>query len=168
MRKPALLRHLILSPLICAFLAGGVVSQSLRIDSKRPSVYLTFKDFVKQAASEAHQTEGVRLVLHNNTRWPILFGEWLEPVRWSDVPMGYVIEMEDGSFAVRRHVDVVTRGKLLPGKTISFIVPREDFPKNSRIYVEFEFSWELSKGQRLPDRTVHRAYFFSSDLPRWP
>jgi hypothetical protein len=133
-----------------------------------PWRYLTFQGFVKKTASEAHPSEGARLVLHNNTRWPIYYGKWLEPTLPRDVAMGYVMELEDGCFAVRRHVDVVTTGRLSPGKAVSFTVPREDFSKISRIYVEFDFSWELDQGERDNDEAVHRAYFRSNQLPRWP
>ena len=81
--------------------------------------------------------------------------------------MIYTIELETGCRDTRRHLDVVTGGKLLPGKTVSFTVPQEDFPKDSEIFVEFDFSWELVKGERVRNEAVHRAYFFSNDL-HWP
>ena len=61
-----------------------------------------------------------------------------------------------------------TEGKLLPGKSVNFTVPQEDFPKCSQLFVDFDFSWELSRGERLRDEVVHRTYFLSIDLPRWP
>jgi len=144
------------------------VSQGQKVNRKRPSVYLTFQGFVKKTADEAYPSEGARLILHNNTQWPIQYGKWLDPALRDDVAMIYTIELEAGCRDDRMHVDVVTRGELLSGKTVSFVIPRENLPKKSEIYVEFNFSWELSKGERVRHEAVHRAYFLSSDLPPWP
>ena len=170
MRKPTLLRGLIVRLLSGPLVLLGTVSpsQSQKLNPKLPAVYITFKELVNKTASEANPSKGARLVLHNNTRWSIRYGEWLEPALPGDVALIYTLELEDGRLAPSRHLDVVTRGKLLPGKTITFTVPREDFPKNSQLFVEFDFSWELSKGERLRDEAVHRAYFLSIDMPRWP
>jgi hypothetical protein len=149
-------------------LFGTKTTQGQKIDRQHPGVYLTFQRFVKKTADEAYPTEGARLVLHNNTRWPIFYGKWIEPVLPRDIAMAYMIETEAGCFAGGRHVDVVTSGLLSPGRTVSFTVPRGDFPKNTRIYVEFGFSWELDHGERDSDEAVHRAYFRSNQLPRWP
>lgn len=82
--------------------------------------------------------------------------------------MIYNIEREDGSIVQRRHVEVVTSSKLLPGKTVSFTVPREDFLKDSKIFVKFDFSWEFVQGRRGSEEALHRAYFRSDRLARWP
>jgi len=80
--------------------------------------------------------------------------------------MIYTIELPTGCRDVRRHVEVVTRGKLLAGKTASFVVRREDFSNGSAIYVGFQFSWETDHGSKVRGEAIHRAYFFASDLPR--
>jgi hypothetical protein len=149
-------------------LFGTETTQGQKIDRQRAGVYLTFQRFVKQTADDAYPSQGARLILHNNTRWPIYYGKWFEAVLPGDVAMIYNIEQEDGAVALRRHVEVVASGKLLPGKTVSFTVPQEDFLKNSEIFVRFDFSWELSQGERDSDEAVHRAYFRSNQLPRWP
>lgn len=71
----------------------------------------------------------------------------------------------DGCNIGRRHLDVVTGGRLMPGRSVSFTVPREDFPEGSKIYVRFVFSWELDNDHEFPGEAEHRAYFYSSDLP---
>ena len=153
--------------LLLVFVAVSM-AKGQKVNSRLPSVYLTFSGFVKRIGDATHQLEGARLVLHNNTRWPIIYREWLDPVLSGDVPMGYTVELADGSFTGRKHVDVVTSGTLLPGKTVSFVVPKEDLPEASKVYVEFEFSWELDEGKTVTDEVVHRAYFRSRDLPTWP
>jgi hypothetical protein len=169
MRNPTVPRCLMLGGLCCALMLFGTVrTQGQKINSKHPGVYLTFQRFVEKTASEAYPSEGARLVLHNNTRWPIYYGKWLEPALPGDIAMIYNLELEDGSIALRRHVEVVTSGKLLPGTTVSFTVPREDFPKSSKIFIRFDFSWELSHGERDSNEAVHRAYFRSNQLLDWP
>jgi hypothetical protein len=171
MRTASPLRRLILNGIACTLILSGIVTipQAQKLNRNRPGVYLTFKEFVKKTASEAYPSEGARLVLHNNTRWPVYYGEWLEPTLPGDVAMIYTIEMvEDGCSVIRRHTDIVTKGKLMPGGSVSFTVPREDFPKNSVISLTFNYSWELMREERLPRESRHRAYFNPKDLPAWP
>jgi hypothetical protein len=169
MRRPTLSYRLLLNGLFCALLlAGGMTaSQAQKLNTKRPSVFLSFGEFVKKTADVAYPSEGARLVLHNNTRWPIYYQKNYDPTAGA-ASIIYIIELEDGKRDVRNRVDVVSTGKLMPGKTLSFVVPRRDFPRGSEIYVEFNFSWELDQGERVRREAVHRAYFLSSDLPSWP
>jgi hypothetical protein len=150
---------------VLALVAVGTSAQKL--DAKKPSAYLTFKEFVRGRGSQS-PSQMARFVLHNNSRWPIQYGEWMEPALPRDVALIYTVELENGCFGGRRHIDVVTTRKLMPGKSVSFAVPREDLPKYSELFIAFNFSWELTKGNRLRDEVVHRAYFLSIDLPRWP
>jgi hypothetical protein len=109
----------------------------------------------------------VRLFLHNNTRWTIESISVYEPfIEGGQVR--YTIELEDGCREKRLYSDVVLGMRLLPGKAISFVVPQEDFPKGSQIYVTFNYSWELSEGIPHGNEAVHRAYFRANDLPEWP
>jgi hypothetical protein len=139
------------------------VAYSQKIDRKRPVVYLEFEQFIKNTSEP--NTEGVRLTLRNNSIWPIYYSKWLNTVLPGDVAMAYVVQLESGAWAGSRHVDVVTRGRLLPGKSATFIVPTQDLLSQSQIYVEFYFSWELQQGQVLPRETIHRAYISTSDFP---
>ena len=107
-------------------------------------------------------------MLHNNTRRPIYYGEWSEESLPGDAPVIYIIELIDGCREKRLHSDTVWTRKLMPGKTVSFVVPKEDFPKGSEIYVRFNFSWELKQGDTVRYEAMHRAYFLSSNLPNWP
>jgi hypothetical protein len=168
MIKETLRRRLIRGGLVCGLvLCGwGGDSHAQKIDGSRPGVYLTFKEYVKRAPRESTPQEGARLVLHNNTRWPIYFGEWIEPALSGDVAVMYVIEQDDGRLEIRRHVDVVTEGRVMPGKSVSFTAPREDFPEKGSIYVRFEYSWERKSGRALRGEAQHRAYFRSGALPQ--
>lgn len=157
---------IIVFSLFCTWMFGGMsTSQGQKRVRNRPSVYITFQGFVRTVSSEQPH---VRLVLHNNTRWVIHYGEWLERVfSGGDAAIIYAVELKNGCLGGRGHTSVVTTGKLLPGRSISFLVPFEDFPKGSAIFLEFDYSWELIKGNRDRNEAVHRAYFLASDLPRW-
>lgn len=149
-------------------LAGPVrLSTGQKLNPSRPGVYLTFKEFVKSNSAQS-LSEAARLVLHNNTKWPLYYGKDFDPRFPRGHSIVYIIEMETGCRDDRDHVDIVSSGKLLPGKTTSFLVPREDMPSKSEVYVEFYFVWELNHGQRVPREVVHRAYFGSRSLPAWP
>jgi hypothetical protein len=147
--------------------SGTEVAQGQKLNRNLPSVYLTFKEFVPKTMG-AYPSQGARLVLHNNTRWPIYYGEFAEESLPGDAPVIYEIELRDGRREERGHTDTVWTRKLMPGKTISFVVPKEDFPKRSEIYVEFSFSWELNQGRPVRYEATHRAYFLSNKLPVWP
>ena len=145
-------------------IAPTVYSQ--RLNNKRPTVFITFKDFIDKTKG-AHPSQGARLLLHNNSRWPIYYDTHYDPDAGGQ-QIAYVIELTDGRRDERMYSDVILGGKLLPGKTYMLVVPRDNFPEDSQIYVEFKFSWEPRDGHALQNDTVHRAYFLSSDLPPWP
>jgi hypothetical protein len=135
-----------------------------RLNAKRPSVYITFKEFIDKTPDPAYPSQGARLLLHNNTRWPIHYVEHYDPTV-AGAQISYIIELADGRRDERMYTSVVFGRKLMPGKTLSFVVPRGDLPEGSQIYVTFYFSWEEYRGRYEPD---HRAYFLVSRLPAWP
>ena|SRR5947209_7513638 len=168
MKKRTLQRWLILSGVGCALILSGNVmsSQAQKINKNRPSVYITFKEFITKTPDQAYPSQGARLQVHNNTRWPIYYTKHYDPTV-AGPQISYIIELENGCRDERRYVDVVDIGKLMSGRMLSFVVPRGNFPKGSKIYIEFYFSWELNRSERVRDETVHRAYFLSKDLPEW-
>jgi hypothetical protein len=134
----------------------------------QPGVQITFEEFVSKTPDPAYSSQGARLVLHNNTQWPIHLGKHYDPTVAGESII-YTIELADGTIDERKYVDVTRDDILMPRKTMSFLVPREDFPKGSKIYVEFAFPWDYVPPQEnIGDQTVHRAYFRAADLPPWP
>ena len=144
-------------------------SQAQKLQSELPSIYITFKEFVKDGSGMACPSGCARLMLHNNTRWPIYYATAYDPTV-EGAAITYIIELQDGSRDVRNHVDQVMRNnRLMPGKTLSFVVPKTDFPDKSKIYIDFRFSWEVIPAKKnIGDQAVHRAYFRANDLPDWP
>ena len=153
---------------IVLILSGPLnMSRAQKIDKKRPGVYISFEKFQKVSPEPGFPSEGAQLLLHNNTRWPIYLRKDYDPTIAGESVI-YIIELSDGSRDIRKHVDVTRQDKLMPGKTLSFFVPRGDFPNGGKIYVEFVFSWEfVPPEENVGDQTVHRAYFRASDLPAW-
>ena len=115
--------------------------------------------------NQATRLDSVKLLLHNNTRWPIFYTRHYDPSFPGFDSMAYLIELENGCIDERKYVDVENTGKLLPGKVTTLMVPRKDFQKGSEIYVEFNYSWEMGQVGSIRNETVHRAYFRSSELP---
>jgi hypothetical protein len=160
--------HLLLIAL-CLVLFATNLTLAQKINPKRPAVYIIFRDFVAKTPDPAYPSQGARLVLHNNTRWAIFYTGHYDPTVAGEQII-YIIELADGQRDERKYVDVVRSGiKIMSGKTLTFMVPRADFPKGSKIYVEFSFSWDhVSAENNIGDATVHRAYFRANDLPKWP
>ena len=152
--------HLLLAITLCGL---SCQARAQKIDRLKPGIYLTFKALVKPRRNV--RQDSISLVLHNNTRWPIYYIRHYDP-SFPDVDsIAYVIELKNGCIDARKYVDVVTTSRLLPGKVTTLMVPREDFQKNSQIYIEFYYSWEAGRYGTLRYETEHRAYFGSYDLP---
>jgi hypothetical protein len=140
-----------------------------RLDRNKPTIYISFKEFVRErgANAEQHSVEGVRFAFHNNTRWIIYYHAIPKASLPGDVPLIYKIEQQSGC-PDNRHLigDMVVTDKLNPGKSISFVVPRGHLLDGGKIYVEFNYSWELISGRPVhPQELRHRVYFASMDLP---
>src|SRR5262245_17634662 len=100
--------------LITVLLSFGVtqLANAQKLNRNRPSVYITFKEFLEKTPDPAHPSQGARLEVHNNTRWPIYFTEHYDPtVAGSQI--SYLIEREDGCPELRRYSDVVMQRKVM-------------------------------------------------------
>lgn len=141
------------------------VTLAQKINPKHSSVYITFKQFIAKTPDPAYPSQGARLTVHNNTRWPIYFWEHYDPTVAGAQIAYNIIDVTNGCRIERTYSDVVFHRKLAPGKTLDFVVPREDFPSQSKIYVRFYFSFEEFAGRKEPE---HQADFLPSELPPWP
>lgn len=154
---------------LCGLVIHGDKCESYgqKIDRKRPSVFIAFAEFVEIMADGANPSVGAKFVLHNNTRWPIFYDKNYDPTVGAGAVI-YTIELEDGKRDFVSRVDVVSKGKIMPGATVSFIVPRGVLTNARQIYVDFNFSWELTQARTVRREAFHQAYFVTSDLPHWP
>lgn len=141
------------------------VTHGQKINSTKPGVYLSFKEYTENTPSAENDSVGVRLILHNNTRWTIFYTRLMQSSLPKDVPVSYIIELTTGCRVERFTTDVIMTSKIMPGKTVSFVVPKSEFSVGSKVYVEFFYSWEPRLKKTHQIEAVHRAYFASSHLP---
>jgi hypothetical protein len=145
---------------------GSIEGQ--RIDRTKPTVYISFREFVSEIETNATRNAGgVRFTFHNNTRWIIYYRAIPKATLPGDVPLIYKIEQQSGCPDYKYWIgDMVVTDKLSPGKSISFVVPRDHLPEGGKIYVEFNYPWELISGRPVHSQELtHRVYFSSTDLP---
>lgn len=55
---------------------------------------------------------------------------------------------------------------VLPGRSVTFSVPREALNKNLKIYTLFNYEWEQENGSFRDYEPIHKVYFYSYDLPK--
>ena len=152
--------------LVLAFEPIGYASAQI-IDKRKAGIYLEFKELIHKDSKKKDEVDGVRLVFRNNTRWPVFYVKLTEPSLAPDVPMSYIIEKGNGCREERLKIDVILISKLMPGKSVSFAIPKEDFTPEHKIYIEFAYSWEKPLKKELhPDEATHRAYFSTFDLEK--
>lgn len=148
--------------LLLLLISSSGVAQGQKLNGKLPSVYISFKEYLRDNEGE----EMARLTLRNNTKWPIIIIRPMGPALKGDVLLPYTIELATGCRDDRLSFDVVMSLALKPGKSASFTVPIDDFSQGSKIYVEFGFPWENQQNRNLRlYEPVHRAYFSAYDLP---
>ncbi len=153
---------------ISVFMYGNICdSFGQKIDRKRPSVFIAFSEFVEKQMNGASRSVSAKFVLHNNTRWPIYYDKNYDPIVGAGAVI-YTIELEDGKRDSPTRVDVVSKGKVMPGGSISFIVPQTALTNARQMYVDFNFSWEMSQGRTVRREAFHQAYYVISNMPPWP
>ncbi|MBS1810652.1 MAG: hypothetical protein JST84_20985 [Acidobacteria bacterium] len=105
-----------------------------RIDSKKPTLYLSFKETTK--ATEEIE-EGYRLRFHNNTRWGILCYLVPEKSLPGDYSLFYKVEDREGNmiFNRARGHHVIFMHRIKPRTSISFVVPKKQLIKGQEVYV---------------------------------
>lgn len=160
--------------LVCGCIAQNTATDNeFRLNSKRPSAYITFERFGERAEEWDGKRDGVFLRFHNNTRWDltlatlgcksideeclvfyeVLRNDTTDPAKKCDVPFGR-----------QRHKSTI---KLIPsGKSVLFSVPKDHLLDSRYITIEFGYGWEKfgdTGGGTL--EIIHRATFLSSDLP---
>lgn len=148
--------------LVCLLLSSNEIVWGQTLNKKLPSVYLSFNGYLNDSKGMGM----ARMALHNNTKWPIILTRRMGSVLDGNVPLAYTIELATGCYDPLLAVDVISRIKLMPGKTINFIVPINEFSQGSKIYVEFAFSWEKQEEEYSNlYEPIHRVYFYVRDLP---
>jgi len=142
-------------------------SWTARLDSTKPTLYITFKNIANNEVTTGSNGQMVRLELHNNTRWTVLC--YLTPgaANTGDAHITYKVEnVEAGKTMYRDTGDVVFPRSIKSGESVTFLVSSTHLAKGNRIFVEFNYEWE--KRDRMSPYAVepsHRVYFYHNDLP---
>lgn len=157
---------LLLVPFLSAVLASAQQSKSsvARLNASKPTVYISLRDTM----TAANDNDGVRLELHNNTRWKIIC--YLTPVqaRSGNLPIIYKVEDDKRNPVYSNHSgDVVFQQTVLPGKSIPFVVSKEHLKQGYSIFVEFNYAWEIRNGiSPYGTEPNHRVFYGWYDLPK--
>jgi hypothetical protein len=140
----------------------------IKLQRKQPSVYISFIRMGKigplvTGISEEH----IWLQLHNNTRWAIWLDASDAPKEYGDASLYYTVEeTADGHILIDSRCHVCSIVPLLPGKSFTFVIPRDYLTNNTRIRVNFSFDWENKDDVFGGREAEHSVFFYTSKLPK--
>src|SRR6187401_2051086 len=127
---------LVLTALSTSGLAQKTTPQSVRIDHKHSTVYLTF---VRVGRAGSEMEERIWLRFHNNTRWGIRLDMGGEQKDFGDARLFYDIltayERVDSSVSCH----VCSFNILGPGKSLLFSIPRDNIVNFYGIRIQFSY-----------------------------
>ncbi|MFN6963650.1 MAG: hypothetical protein ACK4S4_07785 [Pyrinomonadaceae bacterium] len=142
------------------------------MDSKKPSVFITFERFWERTSNEESNKE-IWLRLHNNTKWNLfvkaigqdkensVYGLTYEVQRVRNPEVNKNIDVPVG----RRQAHVGSIHRIESGKSILFSVPKQHLTAGLAVFVSFSYEWEVL-GKFGGDLSIlHQAPFWSTDLP---
>jgi hypothetical protein len=138
------------------------------VDAAKPGVYITFESLGKRVPLRAGETdEGWFLKIHNNTRWSLKFVALGElPKQNGDADLVYdVVEDPQGyppsPIPTGNWFDVVSSETLLPGKVLSFSVPKANLGEGLGLKIRFQYEWDAGR----VGEPEHSILFYHSQLP---
>jgi hypothetical protein len=153
--------------------------QGERINVNKPTVYL---EYVCQDEKKIY------LRMHNNTMWhisisaeksyfltnkPIILGngnKWYAIPNDEEVPIHYYIEKDELENIKKIKTPEKEPyyqnggGRIVSQDSILFSVPIEHLRKGLKIYVEFNYEWELTESGFRRNEPKHRVYFRGGDI----
>jgi hypothetical protein len=149
---------------------NGLYGEDVRGDRTKPTVYLRFKEYVyKQTPGRKSKIiDGARFELYNNTRWILYYRIAPEEVPPGDIPVIYNVEKSNGCFISSfARGDTNMTSNIKAGEMISFIVLQNHLSAPGKIYVPFNYEWEIDRGNPIHYNELrHRVYFSLKDLPK--
>ena len=160
---------------------GSIVEQKARerINADKPTVYLSHV---------CQDEKNIYLRMHNNTIWhisisaeksyfrtskPIILGngnKWFAFPNDVDVPIHYFIEKDELENIKKIKIPEKEPyygnggGRIVSQDSILFSVPIEHLRKGLKIYVEFNYEWELTESGFRRNEPRHRVYFRGGDI----
>jgi hypothetical protein len=150
-----------------------------RVDFRKPTVYLSYA---------CQDEKKIYLRMHNNTIWhisisaeklyfltkkPIILGNGNKGYAIpndEDVPIHYYIEKDE--LENIKKVKIPEKepyyqnggGRIVSQDSILFSVPDEHLRKGLKVYVEFNYDWELTESGFMRNEPKHRVYFRGGDI----
>jgi len=140
-------------------------SASVRIDKKRPTIFLELEQIEKSDVSDAGRAiKKVRLRLTNNSKWIIKLDASGGEQSSEDASLYYDTLDENGNIKERRVCHVCSVIGLKAGKSILFDVPYDELAKAASLRVEFSYVWEDAVAVAPEAEPTHYVLFYSRKL----
>jgi hypothetical protein len=150
-----------------------------RVDSRKPTVYLSYI---------CQDEKRVYFRMYNNTIWhisisaeksyfptkkPIILGNGNKGYAIpndEEVPIHYYIEKDELENIKKIKIPEKESyyqnggGRISSQDSILFSVPIEHLRKGLKIYVEFNYEWEMTESGNMRNEPKHRVYFRGGDI----
>jgi hypothetical protein len=153
-------------------------SMAVRVDPNKPTVYLAY---------DCQDGARISLRMVNNTIWHVgvetekTYFRTKKPITLFNGNKGYAIlpgEVVNMHYYVEKDPLEKTNisapklkelpqwggGRIASGDTIFFYLSAEHLQKGLRVYVEFNYEWEVSRSGGTDNEPTHRAYFRGGDI----
>jgi hypothetical protein len=177
--------RILLSFTLIFFLLGGCFAQSddklkkncdgILLDTRKPSAFITFERFEKrQTNADGESDKGILLRFHNNSRWNIYLKTYGADNENDQYKVSYEVlripglELENKDLELPIGTRITNNAKIRvvkSGKTILFDIPKQHLTKGFSIQVLFSYEWEISGRSGGDYSIMHRASFWSTELP---
>ena len=146
------------------------------LNTKFPSVYVSFEKFGKRTPRYSGESnEGVWLRFHNNTKWNVTIKTLGTEKEYGDFHIFYEIDTigrkkekaDNPELPIGYRMGHISRVYTLKSNdSFLFSVPREHLATDFYLQIEFSYEWEQKGNSGGGGNIIHKATFFSSDLPK--
>ena len=149
-------------------------NNSFLLDSKKPSIFITFDHRDKLPPLEdddlppleGENINRIFLRLHNNTKIMIFICGFTVEKQYGEVGLAYDIKATTSSKIKKEDIplgygimDFCDIHEILPGKSILFSLPSEHLASGLYIQTEFKYSWTGDWQKEISDGTFHYVNF---------
>jgi hypothetical protein len=147
---------------------------SNRLDSKKPSAYITFEKFDKRKPfTQEESNEGVWLRFHNNTKWKIYLKTFGNETENNSYKIPYQVKLLPSQNSEVKESQIPKGYRLSnsvheieSGKSLLFSIPKEHLANGFYITIDFSYDWELTGyGGGGGLEIAHQVSFLWSQLP---
>lgn len=139
------------------------------VDASKPAVFITFLRLTNIKPDDPSDDPNYLFFkFTNNSRWPILLQmSGVSKKEYGDASLYYAIEDKETGVvrfgSTQCHVCSVN--PLKPGGSIIFSIPSGDVSRDTRMRIEYSFSWERDNEMVDGSYSEHSVVFYFSHLP---